>query len=317
MPRKLRIHYDQAIYHVMMRGNYKQTVFYDDADYAYFIKLLQRAIKKFNCKLHLYCLMTNHIHLVLEVSNIPMGKIIQAVTSPFTRICNKKYERNGHAFSGRPLAKLVCDDLYLLELCYYVHRNPLKAGMVNDLNDYPWSSHHAYLQGSDDSWMTTAYVQELLKHYIGENKSYADFMSYHEQINVEPKFCNFDVNGELIIRDSVNHKIKSSKRLDLSQFSIAEIISDICNLLGISEKVLRSEDRCHEIVRARCLVVYYACYHGHYKLKDIALVFYRNPDVLSRTMHKIICCEKNKVQIAYLKNQVESMFWKKIISPAK
>lgn len=98
MPRDRRIHYDQAIYHVMLRGNFKSNVFHEEADFNYFLKRMQHAVEKFSCKIHLYCLMTNYIHMVIEVSYVPLGKIMQSITSPFTRNLNKKYVRKGHVF---------------------------------------------------------------------------------------------------------------------------------------------------------------------------------------------------------------------------
>src|ERR1700735_24958 len=85
MPRKKRTHYFEAMYHVMLRGNYRQIIFNDDNDRLYFYSLLKKVTEKFNCKIHLFCLMTNHIHLVIEINHVPLWKIVQSFASSYAR----------------------------------------------------------------------------------------------------------------------------------------------------------------------------------------------------------------------------------------
>lgn len=90
MPRKKRSHYYEAFYHVMMRGNYRQDIFSADEDYLYFYGLMEKSVHQFNCKIHLFCLMTNHVHLLIEVENIPLWKIMQTVAGAFSKYNHKK-----------------------------------------------------------------------------------------------------------------------------------------------------------------------------------------------------------------------------------
>jgi putative transposase len=136
MPRKPRIHRVNGFYNVMLRGNYRQG--------EQFCELLQACTQKFLCKIHLYCLMTNHIHLVIEIGDIPLSKIMQSLSSRIAQIINKSLQRSGHLFQGRYKDKIIYDEKYLLELCFNIHMNPVKAKMVGCLDDYPWSSHCVY-----------------------------------------------------------------------------------------------------------------------------------------------------------------------------
>ena len=116
MPRRTRTHYFEAMYHVMLRGNYRQIIFNDDNDRLYFYSLLKQVTEKFNCKIHLFCLMTNHIHLVIEINHVPLWKIIQSFASSYARYINKKNKQSGHLFQGRYKAKLIQDDFSSIKM---------------------------------------------------------------------------------------------------------------------------------------------------------------------------------------------------------
>jgi len=162
MARKPRVHYSGAYYHVMLRGNGGMQIFHDLADRETFLDLLQESISRFECRIHAFCLMTNHVHIAIQVSDISLSKIVQNISFRYTRFFNKKAKRIGHLFQGRYKALLVDADNYLLQLIRYIHLNPLRANMVANLLDYPWSSHFAYLGKLKIHWLTTQSVFDLL-----------------------------------------------------------------------------------------------------------------------------------------------------------
>ena len=162
MARKPRVHYFGAYYHVMLRGNGGMQIFQDQADRNRFFALVQESILRFKYRIHALCLMTNHVHFVMQVGEIPLSKIIQNISFRYTRYINKKEKRIGHLFQGRYKALIVDADSYLLQLIRYIHLNPLRANMVDDLLDYPWSSHLAYLGQLRFSWLTTQVVYDRL-----------------------------------------------------------------------------------------------------------------------------------------------------------
>ena len=148
----VRIHLPDLIYHILNRGNNRQVVFIEDKDYLRYLEILKRYKEKFQFKIFAYCLMTNHIHLILQISDkATISKIMQSITIAHTRYYHYTYHSSGHVWQGRFRSPLVSSDEYLLAAMRYVEQNPLRAGIVDDLKDYPYSSFIANTtQGQDD-----------------------------------------------------------------------------------------------------------------------------------------------------------------------
>jgi REP element-mobilizing transposase RayT len=143
-----------GLYHVILRGNGRQTIFFDADDRQRWESLIEEGVSRYAHRIHAYCWMTNHVHLAIQCHDIPLAKLMGFVASQYARSTNKKINRSGHLFERRHRAILVQADSYLKELIRYIHQNPLRAGMVDDLTDYQWSSHLAYLQGKQPNWLT-------------------------------------------------------------------------------------------------------------------------------------------------------------------
>ena len=299
MPRKNRLHYRNAFYHVMLRGNYRQAIFIDDKDREILLEHLEKAVNTFNCKIHLFCLMTNHIHLVVEVSAIPISKIIQSIFSCYVKMHNARFNKIGRLFQDRFKAKRVCEDAYFLELCHYIHHNPIKAKMCQSLDEYPWSSHLNYAKIKNFSWLTTSHIEKLLKNYVdAESDHYYYFISDRDHKYSQPSFFEVDENNEIIIKDSINKKLANTPMLALENIPLRKIAMVICDDLNISIDMLKSESQCKTVMLAKVLVTYYGHYHAKYYLKDIALVFNMRADSLSRTLNRYL---KKMYQDAFLK----------------
>jgi putative transposase len=158
MARKPRIHFPGAIYHIILRGNAKQEIFFDEGDRHRFLVLLKDGIERYKFCLHGYCLMTNHLHLVIQVSEITLSRIMQNLSLRYTKWINWRHDRIGHLFHGRYKAIIVDADNYLSQLVAYLHLNPVRASMSENPADYPWSSHRAYLGLEQSPCLTTELV---------------------------------------------------------------------------------------------------------------------------------------------------------------
>ena len=143
MPRTARIKSKTGIYHVMLRGIGKQNIFEDDLDKQKFVALLAEVKQKSQFSLYAYCLMNNHVHLLLKVGKDPLEIIIKRLASNYVYWYNTRYERVGHLFQDRFKSEPVEDDVYLKTVIRYIHYNPVKGGFTKDLN-YPYSSFAAY-----------------------------------------------------------------------------------------------------------------------------------------------------------------------------
>ncbi len=134
----------------MERGIRRQEIFKEEMDYEIFLILLKKVTAQYAAKLHAYCLMTNHVHLLIETSHYEIGKIIQRIACDYARTYNKKYGYRGHLFEDRYKSCLVKDDMYFLQTSRYIHLNPVKAKMVAHPENYKWSSYRTMIMQNDD-----------------------------------------------------------------------------------------------------------------------------------------------------------------------
>jgi len=155
MARPLRIEFPGAIYHVTARGDHQGSIFEDDADRMTFLDILSEVVTRFNWVCHAYCLMDNHYHLMVETPEANLSKGMRHLNGVYTQASNRRHGLSGHLFQGRYKGILVDRDSYLLELARYVVLNPVRAGMVKDPADWPWSSYRAMIGDSPaPRWLT-------------------------------------------------------------------------------------------------------------------------------------------------------------------
>ena len=146
MARQARIKSESGIYHIMLRGINKQKIFFDESDYKHFIKILIdcKRISKFN--LYAYCLMDNHIHLLMKENDENISTIMKRIGCRFVYWYNAKYQRTGHLFQDRYKSEPVETDEYFLCALRYIHQNPVAAKIVAKCSDYEYSSYNWYYE---------------------------------------------------------------------------------------------------------------------------------------------------------------------------
>jgi REP element-mobilizing transposase RayT len=174
MPRKLRIEFEGAIYHVMNRGDRREPIFRDDRDRKCFLETLGEACGKTDWQVHALCLMENHFHLVVET---PKGNLVAGMKwflGTYTARFNRRHKLFGHLFSGRYKALVVdaASPGYFRTVCEYVHLNPVRAQLLapeESLRDYAWSSYPEYLKPPTRRWPRLR-VERL----FGEMRLYKD-----------------------------------------------------------------------------------------------------------------------------------------------
>ncbi len=141
MARPLRIEYDGALYHVTSRGNARKPIYRDDVDRELFLGVLYKVNGKFNWICHAYCLMNNHYHLVIETPDGNLSKGMRQLNGVYTQLFNKRHNRVGHIFQGRYKAILIQKESHLLEVCRYVVLNPVRARLMEGVEEWRWSSY--------------------------------------------------------------------------------------------------------------------------------------------------------------------------------
>jgi REP element-mobilizing transposase RayT len=144
MPRKARRVAQSGIYHVMMRGINHQQIFEEDEDYRVFLRILRKCKNISGFKILAYCLMGNHIHLLIKEDEEKLELIFKRIGVRFVKWYNQKYQRCGHLFQDRFKSEVVDDERYLITVAGYIHQNPVKSGLVKEVRDYQWSSWPEY-----------------------------------------------------------------------------------------------------------------------------------------------------------------------------
>ena len=143
MPRTARVFIENACYHIVARGNQKQTVFKENTDYEYYIRLIHKYKLKYKCLIYGYCLMSNHIHLILEspIEQKNISRFMQGLNQSYAMKFNGKYDKSGHLWQNRYKIFTVLKNDYMLNLISYIEYNPVKAKAVLKPEDYPYSSY--------------------------------------------------------------------------------------------------------------------------------------------------------------------------------
>jgi REP element-mobilizing transposase RayT len=150
MPRCARIPCKSGIYHVILRGNERKEIFLEDEDKQRFFDILLEKRKKSNFSLYAYCIMDNHVHLIMNAKDEPLSTVIKRVGTSYAYYYNKKNKRVGHVFQDRFKSENIEDDAYLISAIRYTHNNPVKAAICLSAKDYKWSSMNLYLNYNKD-----------------------------------------------------------------------------------------------------------------------------------------------------------------------
>jgi len=155
MPRTSRIIIANYPHHIIQRGHNRQAVFTSEGDFLYYLATLQEWKDIYECRIYAYCLMANHVHLVIEPGeNVhDLSRLMKRLAGRQTRYVNKRHNRSGTLWEGRFKSSAISTDEYLLACCRYVELNPVRAGIVSDPADYRWSSYGAKIGAQENDWL--------------------------------------------------------------------------------------------------------------------------------------------------------------------
>jgi putative transposase len=308
MARRPRIHFIGAVYHVMLRGNGGQSIFFDPKDYAYFEQLIVEGIARYNYRIHGYCWMPNHVHMVVEVADITLSKIIQNISFRYTRRINKKKQRTGHLFQGRYKAILLDAENYLLELIRYIHLNPVRANLAQSPDDYPWSGHKCYLGQEKNQWLSTDW---MLQRFSGRKrearKAYQRFVSKGLGEKHRKEFHTGNTSGVALGDEAFIVKIPGLDRIDCPASKPASnlptISQQVCKYYQIPESEITAENRSHLVSKIRSLVtLLYIEQEG--SISEVAAYFGKDISTLSRQVTKL----KQKILVDNrLRREIEAL----------
>jgi putative transposase len=286
MPRKPRIEFSGAFYHVIVRGNQKQRVFKDAADFQKYLLTLTVYKNRSGCRIYAYVLMNNHVHLLIETADIPLSKAMQGVNQTYTMYFNRKYRTVGHLFQGRYKAILCDRDAYLLGLVKYIHQNPLRAKIVDRLDAYSWSSHHAYTGKNNPlSLVDTDQVLRLFSEKRSRAlRKYREFMEDKEGFEKNEVYATIDQrlkgDAEFVDRVLGEHE-KMPARPWKRKIPLEKIAAVIEKRHDVSVETLRSPAKDRAAAGARMVFSIVANDHG-YKAVEIGRYLDKDPTRVTR-----------------------------------
>jgi len=290
MSRKPRIHYPGALYHVMLRGNGGNAVFACDQDRYRFYLLLQQAIERYCCRVFAFCLMDNHVHLAVQVGDIPLSRFMQNLSGRYTRWFNWRTKKTGHLFQGRYKAIVVEEDSYLLQLVAYLHLNPVRAGMVQAPEDYRWSSHRAYLGRETIPWLSCEVVLSQLSAKVSAaRRQFSEFVAGEAGKGHRKEFHGAGSKDSRIFGEDqfLLDVLSRADQLPVTPPDLPTVVELVTDFFGcgISELKSPSQSRHHSSLRA--MLAWAVAEFSDATLTELGTLLSRDVSTLSSAVRRL------------------------------
>jgi len=305
MPRKTRIHYPGATYHVILRGNAGAPIFFEDNDRYRLYLFLQQASERFRCRIHGFCLMTNHIHLLVQVADIPLSTIMQNLSLRYTKWINFSQNRTGHVFQGRYKALLLDADAYLLELVRYIHLNPVRAGMVAAPELYPWSGHRAYLGRETIPWLTTDWIlSQLSSGTDTARQAYGEFVQQGMGGGREAQYHHGTAEGFILGEDRfADNVLQLANSHRPPNYSMEDVVKAVCQSYGVTLAQLQAPGKRRPFNEARALAALIIGESPHLSLTELGRLMDRTVGPLGRAARLFSRKASNDARLRELKTE--------------
>lgn len=280
MARRPRLFAPGLLYHVIVRGNHRQKTFRTRRDYDAYLARVGRYCQKHKVSLHAYCLMPNHVHLLLECSRTPLAKFMQGLQQSYTQYFNLSHHNVGHLFQGRYKAIICEKDEYLLELVRYIHLNPVRAKLVRSVEQYPHSGHHCYMAGKPSEIMDPTAVLKL----FGGVKAYRRFVQDgmgdgHREDYYEVEDQRFLGTGGF--GEKMRAEVEEESERQVKKKPLGKTVEALARQLKVSPEVLRGPDRSWRVSRARVLMAYVLVRHEGFRVGELASYLGRDQTTIS------------------------------------
>ncbi|HUV66069.1 MAG TPA: transposase, partial [Sedimentisphaerales bacterium] len=279
MARPLRIDQEDTFYHVLNRGNEQRLIFRDTRDHEGFLMRLGRCSQRFSLSVYAYVLMGNHYHLLVRTRQANLSAAIQWLGVSYSTWHNVRHQRSGHLFQGRFKSFVIAEDSYLYRLLLYIHRNPLRAGLVERLADYPWSSYRALAYGRGaPAWFDQRRAYEQFdmdaQRFRGAVRRYDE-----RQDNLLSQLYYGLVLGSPTVVEELRQRLKGQQDREKPQLralgaygSISERLGQYAHKLGVGTKELAELLRPtrHRERPSRDALMYLLWREGRFRLGQIA-----------------------------------------------
>lgn len=317
MARKARAEVEGGLYHVIVRGNNRRRIFDSPADYEKFMSVLAAQKTKLLFFLYAYCLMTNHVHLLIERQRDTVGRIMHRVLTGYSQYYNRRYQRVGHLLQGRHKAILCQSDRYLAELVRYIHLNPVRARMVTKPEQYEYSSHRAYL-GLEAAGIVD--VDPVLRHFGAKKKvareAYRQFVAAGMKTGHQERFYQTDdgrILGTEEFVDETIHRLGESKRnrprSSKEEFNAERLIEAVEKVCRVAREDFCGASKTLQAVAARELLVLIGCQAGA-SLKMISEITGLSSSTVSRRNDAAKIKVRENAEMRGLVASIESYYYR-------
>lgn len=306
MARPVRIEYPGAVYHVITRGNNRQPIFKDDHDRGTYLEKLFFYCEQKEVELLCYCLLTNHVHLLLHTPQGKLSKMMQPFQTSYTVYFNRRHRHTGHVFEQRYKAFLVDRDNYLLQVSRYIHLNPVGAGMVERPQDYRWSSYSGYVKEGKIPGLNR---QLILDQFEGKGRRgvsrYRDFVEGGLKRGEEWSKLAIFRQAFIGDEDFAERAVKKVKKASLIQgcYSLADIVLTLCKVVKVQRDEVGRASKEARVQRAREILMYVARRYSKASLEEV--VSYLGVRDLSTVSHGVRRAERRMREEQDFREDVE------------
>ncbi|MBI2363699.1 MAG: transposase [Deltaproteobacteria bacterium] len=306
MARRPRLFAPGLLFHIIVRGNQGRKTFVSDADYQAYLERLGRYRRRYGYTIHAYCLMPNHVHLLIESSAQPLAKFMQGLQQSYSQYFNLHHRKTGHVFQGRYKA-IVCEkDEYLLQLIRYIHLNAVRAGMVKEPQQYLYSGHRAYLDGTATEVIDPRKVLTLMggrsryRSFVGDGMKEGHREEYYEV--EDQRFLGAEGFGEKLQEEHGEPRAKKRRPLE-------KVVQELADAVGTESNTLKSADRSWTVSKARTMIAYVLVRRQGYALSEVARYFGRDAatvgTLIGRLSERMAEDEQIRREIDKLNKKVE------------
>jgi len=285
MARKPRIEFPGALHHVIARGNQRRDIFCDDADRVRYLTRLKEYKTRHKFMLYAYVLMSNHVHLLIETRQTGLAKIMQGLHQTYTQGYNRRHGTVGHVLQGRYHAILCDRETYLLQLTRYIHLNPVRARLVRDPADYPWSGHLEYIGTSHRALVDVDLVLGSFTECADTaRKQYDAFVRDDLAGTNRPEYYRVrerQVLGDERFLEKVLRRTGARSRDPVKRQSVTDLLDAVVRATGVAKDRITERDRSADAVNARRLLIQAGVVNA-VPGRELATMLGRDPSFISR-----------------------------------
>lgn len=286
MGRKPRVHYAGALYHAIVRGNNRESIFRSQIDYSRFEGLIEEGIQRFSHQIHAYCWMTNHAHMVVKVEERSLSEILHNLCFRYASWFNNRYSRTGHLFERRFRAGLIQTEESIRRVVRYIHLNPVRAGMVSEPLDYRWSSHAPHLERKECRWLSRSLVKEVFGKSRIDLEAYISIAPDEESDSEFPQdFADLLDNRMSANQEEIGARPDVTALPPVPTWRLArpiEVMQVVAKEKGLEVTDLIGGCRRKEVRQARAIASYLGSRCDDVSIAEMARELNRDPTTVSR-----------------------------------